>query len=180
MLVVKVRLSDSGILTKEAKIVSANESIPLTEEEQAYFRNTTFFFDGEEITNVDKASGELVWRVKVTPGNWNLGHRYPHREVLFSDMDLRGKVINITKGKVMQNRITFEGPEISTSPQKEGRKPYQWFVWKTKGAALKKVETSSQDDYIFAMRKQDEEILNLVVNASADEEKVVTSLRKVF
>lgn len=180
-MLVQVRLLDSGSLTKGAKTIHPNESIPLSEEEQSYFKGVTFFFGEGNIQKIDKTTGEVVYKTELTkPGLWNIGHKFAHPVTAFSDMDLRGKVYNITKGAVVQSRISLEGSTIQTPPQKEGRRPFSWFAWKPKSTSLKEHKDVTLEGFVFAMRRADEEILNLVINSTENEDKIVECLQKVF
>jgi hypothetical protein len=176
MSLVKVCCREDGTVEKDGKVIHNNEAIPLTEEEQQYFRNVTFMLVDGCIQKIDKRTQTVVYSRELSCGEWNLGTRYAHRVTHFEDMDLAGKVFSLTKGKVEQNRISFEGSSIRTPQPKTGREPFRWEVCK-KGS-VKVTKDESIDGYVFAIRRTDTEILNLVVNKEEDEEKIISAITK--
>lgn len=176
MALIKVRYNEDGTVEKDGKVIRNMEAIPLTEEEQQYFKTVTFLLVDGEIQKIDKRNKEVVYRRVLTPGDWNLGTRYAHRITYFEDKDLQGKVFDLVKGKVNQNRVSFEGCSIRTPQPKKGREAFRWEVCKK--TSLKATKEEFVEGYVIAIRRTDDEILNLVVNRDEDEEIVISAITK--
>ena len=178
-MLLRVKVRADGRLDKDGTIVNDGEAIPMSDEEKDYFKNVTFMFTDGEIQKISKTKREVIYSQKVTEGPWNIGHDYAHNVIEFQDMDLRGKVFKTCDGKVPRNRISFEGASVRTPQPKEGREAYTWEACK-KGSTMKLVVEEVLEGYIVAMRRRDKEILNLIVNQTEDEDKIIAILTKII